>query len=114
MALFHQRWVAHAGLQSSVRLIGCVIATVIALVSAGVVAPCMILPALPTSYADPAPDSAVPAEFYWHCPVHAGTTSIPSINVLITATLTEWLRLPIPVRVPLIPQDVSAMASAEL
>ena len=101
-------------MQSSVRLIGCIIATVVALVSAGVVALCMILPALPTSCADPAADSTVPAEFYWHCPVHTGTASVPSVDVLITATLAEWLRFPTQVHVPLIPQDVSTMASTEL
>ena len=101
-------------MQLSVRLIGCVIATVVALVSADVVAPHMILPALPTSCTDPAPGSAVPAEFYWHCPMRVGTASVPSVDVLITATLTEWLRLPVLVHVPLIPQDVSAMANVEL
>ena len=74
----------------------------------------MILPVLPTSCADPAADSTVPAEFYWHCHVHAGTASVPSVGVPITATLAEWLRLPAPVHVPLIPQDVAAMASTEL
>ena len=46
--------------------------------------------------------------------MRAGTASVPSVDVLITATLAEWLHLPALVCVPLIPQDVSAMASAEL
>ena len=46
--------------------------------------------------------------------MRAGSASVPSVDVLITATLTEWLRLPVPVCVPLIPQDVAAMISAEL
>lgn len=84
------------------------------MVPAVVVAHRMVLLVLSTTCADPSPDSAVPAEFYWRCPVRAGTASIPSIGIPIPATLAEWLRLPAPVRAPQFPQDVSAVASAEL
>ena len=101
-------------MRSSNRLIGCVVAAGVASVSADVVAPRMILPAPHALCSDPTPDSAVPAELTWHRPVHAGSTSVPSVDVLITATLARWPRLPKPAHVLLIPQDVSIMASTEL
>ena len=114
LALLHQRWFAPADLRSSNRLIGGVIAASVASGSADVVAPRTVLPALHTLCTDPTPDSAVPAEFYWHRPVHAGSASVPSVDDLVTTTLAEWPRLPTPVHVPLIPQDVSTTASTEL
>ena len=90
----------HAGLQSGSQLIDCVTASVFALVPAVVVAHRMVLLVLSTTCTDPSPDSAVPAEYYWRCPVRAGTVSVSSISILIPATLAEWLCLPAPVRAP--------------
>ena len=100
----------HAGLQSGGRLIDCVTATVVALVLA-VVAQRVVLPAPSIMCADPSPGSAVPAQFYWHCPMCAGAISIPSIDALVPATLAKWLRLPAPVHTLQFPQDVPAVAS---
>ena len=101
-------------LQSGVQLIDCVTAAVVALVAATVFTHHLVLPALSTMYADPSPGSVVPAEFYRRCPMRAGTASAPSVGILIPATPTEWLHRPAPVHAPQFPQDVSAVASAEL
>ena len=76
----------HIGLQSGGRLIDCVTATVIALISA-VVAQHVVLPVQSTTFANPSPGSSVPAELCWHCPVRGCAISVPSIGVLVPATL---------------------------
>ena len=98
--------------QLGVQLIDFVTAAVVALVAATVFTHHMVLPSLSTMYTDPSPGSAVPAEFYWHCPMRIGTASAPSVGVLIPATPAEWLRLPALVHAPQFPQDVSAVANA--